>query len=122
LSGRDRHKRPRWKHLAAQFSDEGVAKNVGSWRHSVSLYVQMNRHHITLSAPVSRALRAQGKNGRYKDFSAAIQDAAWHYFVAQPSVFEEYGVSLAEVETSAQRELAEIRRDRKAAKLKAWKP
>jgi hypothetical protein len=52
----------------------------------------MNRHHITLSEPVSRALRAQVKSGRYKDFSAAIQDAAWNYFVRQPSVFEEYGV------------------------------
>jgi transcriptional regulator of met regulon len=82
----------------------------------------MNRHHITLSAPVSKALRAQVKNGRYKDFSAAIQDAAWHYFVGQPSVFAEYGVKAEEVKTAAARDMAEIRRDRKAARLKAWKP
>jgi hypothetical protein len=82
----------------------------------------MNRHHITLSAPVSRALRAQVKSGRYKDFSAAIQDAAWHFFVAQPSVFEEYGVKAEEVEKAASRDLAGIRRDRKARRLKAWKP
>ena len=82
----------------------------------------MNRHHITLSAPVSKALRAQVKSGRYKDFSAAVQDAAWHYFIRQPSIFEEYGVTPEEVEAAAARELGEIRRDRKAGKLKAWKP
>jgi hypothetical protein len=82
----------------------------------------MNRHHITLSAPVSRALRAQVKRGRYKDFSAAVQDAAWHYFIEQPSVFVEYGVTAEEVEKAAARDLADIKRDRKAGILKAWKP
>jgi hypothetical protein len=82
----------------------------------------MHRHHITLSAPVSKALRAQVKSGRYKDFSAAIQDAAWHYFVGQSSVFGEYGVKAEEVERAAARDLAGIRRDRKAGRLKAWKP
>jgi hypothetical protein len=82
----------------------------------------MNRHHITLSEPVSKVLRAQVKRGRYKDFSAAIQDAAWHYFIGQPSLFEEYGVTEEEVEKAAVRDLDEIRRDRKAGKLKPWKP
>lgn len=82
----------------------------------------MNRHHITLSAPVSKALRAQVKSGRYKDFSAAIQDAARHYFIRSPSIFEEYGVKAEEVEAAAMRDLEEIRRDRKAGKLKAWRP
>lgn len=82
----------------------------------------MNRHHITLSTPVSKALRAQVKSGRYKDFSAAIQDAAWHYFVGQPSVLEQYGVKAEEVERAAARDLTAIRRDRKAGRLKAWKP
>ena len=77
----------------------------------------MNRHHITLSAPVSKALRAQVKSGRFKDFSAVIQDAAWHYFVRQPSIFEEYGVKPKVVEAAAVRDLEEIRRDRKAGKL-----
>jgi hypothetical protein len=81
----------------------------------------MIRHHITLSRPVSKALRAQVKSGRYKDFSAAIQDAAWHYFVSPRSIFEDYGVKENEVETAAAQDLAEIRRDRKAGKLKAWK-
>jgi hypothetical protein len=82
----------------------------------------MNRHHITLSEPVSRALRAQVKSGRYKDFSAAIQDAAWNYFVRQPSVFEEYGVKSEEVDRAAAHDLAAIRRDRKAGRLRSWKP
>lgn len=82
----------------------------------------MNRHHISLSEPVSKVLRAQVKRGRYKDFSAAIQDAAWHYFIGQPSAFEEYGVRADEVEAVATRDLDEIRRDRRAGKLKAWKP
>ncbi|HUD46855.1 MAG TPA: hypothetical protein VMR33_08495 [Candidatus Baltobacteraceae bacterium] len=82
----------------------------------------MNRHHITLSAPVSKALRAQVRSGRYKDFSAAIQDAAWHYFVGKPPVFEEYAVKAEEVEVAATRDVAGIRRDRKAGRLKAWKP
>jgi hypothetical protein len=81
----------------------------------------MNRHQITLSAPVSKALRAQVKSGRYKDFSTAVQDAAWHYFIEQPSLFEEYGVKAEEVEKAAVRDLDEIRRDRKAGRLKAWK-
>ena len=82
----------------------------------------MKRHNITLSEPVSEMVRAQVKHGRYKDFSAALQDAAWNYFYGPPSPFEEYGVSPAEVERAAQRDLASIRRARKASKLKAWKP
>jgi hypothetical protein len=82
----------------------------------------MIRHHITLSVPVSKALRAQVKSGRYKDFSSAVQDAAWHYFVRPSPLFEEYGVKAEEVETAAVRDLDEIRRDRKAGRLKAWKP
>jgi hypothetical protein len=82
----------------------------------------MNRHNITLSEPVSEMVKAQVKNGRYKDFSAALQDAAWNYFYGPPSPFEEYGVTPEEVERAAQRDLAAIRRDRKAGKLKPWKP
>jgi hypothetical protein len=82
----------------------------------------MNRHNITLSEPVSEMVKAQVKNGRYKDFSAALQDAAWNYFYGPPSPFEEYGVTPEEVERAAQRDLAAIRRDRKAGKLKLWKP
>ena len=75
-----------------------------------------------LSEPVSEMVKAQVKNGRYKDFSAALQDAAWNYFYGPPRPFAEYGVTPEEVERAAQRDLASIRRDRKAGKLKLWKP
>lgn len=81
----------------------------------------MRRHNVTLSEPVSEMVQAQVKIGRYKDFSAALQDAAWNFFFGPPSPFEEYGVTAEEVERSAQRELAAINKDRKAGKLKPWK-
>jgi hypothetical protein len=82
----------------------------------------MRRHNITLSEPVSEMVQAQVKHGRYKDFSAALQDAAWNFFFGPPSPFEEYGVTNAEVERAAERDLAAIRKDRKAGRLKPWKP
>jgi hypothetical protein len=82
----------------------------------------MRRHNVTLSEPVSETIEAQVKSGRYKDFSAAVQDAAWNYFFGPPSPFDEYDVTPAEVERAAQHDLAEIRRDRKAGRLKPWKP
>ncbi len=82
----------------------------------------VNRHNITLSEPVSEMVKAQVKSGRYKDFSAAVQDATWNFFYGLPNPFEEYGVTPEEVERAAQRELAAIRKDRKAGKLKPWKP
>ncbi|MEI6783118.1 MAG: hypothetical protein WCQ21_19605 [Verrucomicrobiota bacterium] len=81
----------------------------------------MNRHNITLSEPVSEIVKAQVKNGRYKDFSAAVQDAAWNFFLGSPSPFEEFGVTPEEVERSYRRTMAEIERERKAGKLKPWK-
>ena len=81
----------------------------------------MNRHNITLSEPVSEIVKAQVKNGRYKDFSAAVQDAAWNFFLGSPSPFAEYGVTPEEVERSYRRTMAEIERERKAGKLKPWK-
>lgn len=81
----------------------------------------MRRHNVTLSEPVSEMVQAQVKSGRYKDFSAALQDAAWNYFVGGPNPFEDYGVSPNEVEQSAQRDLAAIRRARKARMLVPWK-
>ena len=66
-------------------------------------------------------VKAQVKSGRYKDFSAALQDAAWNFFYGLPNPFEEYGVTPEQVERVAQRDVAAIRRDRKAGKLKPWK-
>jgi len=82
----------------------------------------MRRHNVTLSEPLSEMIRSQVKSGRYKDFSAAMQEAAWNFFYGLPNPFAEYGVTQEEVEKAAQRELAIIRRDRKAGKLKRWKP
>ena len=82
----------------------------------------MKRHNVTLSEPVSEMVASQVKSGRYKDFSAALQDAAWNYFFGSPGPYEEYGVTHDEVERAAQRDLAAIRKDRKARRLKPWKP
>ena len=82
---------------------------------------QVNRHNITLSEPVSEIVKTQVKSGRYKDFSAAMQDAAWNFFLGAPSPFEEYGVTPEQVERSYRKTMAEIERERKAGKLKLWK-
>jgi len=82
--------------------------------------VGMSRHHILLSEQVTATIQSQVKNGRYKDFSAAVQDAAWNYFVQQPTPFAEYGVTPAEVEKSAQTDLTAIRKARAAGRLKQF--
>lgn len=82
----------------------------------------MQRRHISLSPVVDRAIESQVKLGRYKDFSAAMQDAAWNYFIGLESPFEEYGVTPAQVERAYAKVAAEIKRERRGGKLKAWKP
>jgi hypothetical protein len=67
-------------------------------------------------------VRAQVNSGRFKDFSAALQEAAWNYFFGPPSPFDEYGVTAKEVEQAARRDLTAIRKDRKSGRLKPWKP
>jgi hypothetical protein len=73
--------------------------------------------HITLAEPVAEVIQAQIATGRYKDISAALNDAAWHHFIGLPSPFAEYGVTPEEVERSAQRDLKAIREDRKKGRL-----
>jgi len=80
----------------------------------------MRRHNVTLSEPVSEVVKAQVKTGRYKDFSAAVQDALWNFFLGPPSPFEEYDVTAEEVERSYQKTIRQIERERKAGKLKPW--
>ena len=82
----------------------------------------MTKHNVVLSDQISETVRVQVRCGRYKDFSAAIQDAAWNYFVGSPNPHQEYGVTPEEVERTAQRDLEQIRKDRKVGKLKYWKP
>ena len=67
-------------------------------------------------------VRNQVKSGRYMDFSAAVQDAAWNFFAGPCNPFAEYGVTPEELERIAQRDLAAIHKDRKDGKLTAWKP
>lgn len=80
-------------------------------------YVAMLAKHVTITGPVADVINAEITCGRYKDFSAALNDAAWHYFIGVPSPFQEYGVTPAEVEARAEAELAAIAADRKAGKL-----
>jgi hypothetical protein len=82
----------------------------------------MKRRHVSLSSVVDRAIESQVKLGRYKDFSAAMQDAAWNYFIGPDSPFEEYGVTAQEVERSYVNVTREIQRERKEGKLKPWRP
>lgn len=83
----------------------------------VSDYGGMVSKHVTLADPVAEAIEAQISSGRYKDASAALNDAAWHHFIGLPSPFAEYGLTAEEVDRSASKDLTEIRRDRKAGKL-----
>jgi len=73
--------------------------------------------HITLTEPVAAIIDSEIANGRYKDVSAALNDAAWHHFIGVPSPFAEYGVTAEEVERSAQRDVERIKADRKAGNL-----
>ena len=78
----------------------------------------MSKRQIVLTNAVAELIETQVASGRYADFSSAIQDAAWHFFVGPPSPFQEYGVTSAEVERSAQKDLARIRRARESGALK----
>jgi len=82
----------------------------------------MRRRHVSLSPVVDRAIESQVKLGRYKDFSAAVQDAVWNYFIGPDSPFEEYGVTPEEVERAHKKVLAEIEHERRAGTLKPWRP
>jgi hypothetical protein len=82
----------------------------------------MRRRHVSLSHVIDQAVESQVKLGRYKDFSAAIQDAAWNYFIGLESPFEEYGVTPKEVDRAHTKVLAEIKRGRREGTLKPWQP
>ena len=78
--------------------------------------------NVTLSEQVVELVQFQVAHGRYKDFSAAVQDAAYHYFSGVEPIFTEYGVTPEEVERSAQTDIARIRQLKKAGKVKPWRP
>ncbi|HMP83372.1 MAG TPA: hypothetical protein PKA41_11785 [Verrucomicrobiota bacterium] len=87
----------------------------------MSHYVCVKSKHVTLADPVEAVIRSQISSGRYKDVSAALNDAAWNHFIGANSPFVEYGVTPDEVERAAQKSLAQIRRDRKSGKLVEFK-
>ncbi len=80
----------------------------------------MRSHHVTLTEPVSELIESQIASGRFKDFSAAMQEAAWNYFF-EKSPFEEYGVTPGQVASRYKRDVAETKRLKRAGKLKPWK-
>ena len=84
--------------------------------------VRMARHHVKLSDQATAVIESQIASGRYKDISAAIQEAVWKSFVGVPDVFEEYNVTPEEVSGAARRSRREIEQDRKAGKLKPFTP
>ena len=86
-------------------------------KHKPPYCVAMRNKHITLTEPVAAIIDSEIANGRYKDMSAALNDAAWHHFIGVPSPFAEYGVTAEEVERSARRDLERIKPDRKGGKL-----
>lgn len=75
-------------------------------------------HNVTLTENLSDTIDALVAQGRYKDFSAAIQEAAWRHFGGEPNIFAEYGVTAEQVERSARRDLARIKR----GEARPWKP
>jgi hypothetical protein len=85
--------------------------------HKTPYCVSVRNKHITLTEPVASIIDSEIANGRYKDVSAALNDAAWHHFIGVPSPFAEYGVTAEEVERSARRDLERIKADRRAGKL-----
>ena len=82
----------------------------------------MRRKHISLSLVVDKTIQAQVELGRYKDYSAAIQDAAWNFFIGAGSPFDEYGVTPKAVEASYQKTIRQIDAEKKSGKLKPWTP
>jgi hypothetical protein len=75
---------------------------------------------VILSDAVARMVENQVASGRYTDFSSAIQDAAWNYFIGTPSIYEEYGVTPEEVDKAYQRERKKIVKAKKMGTLKRW--
>jgi hypothetical protein len=75
---------------------------------------------VTLSDAVAKMVESQVASGRYADFSAAIQDAAWNYFIGAPSIYQEYGVTPEEVERSGAIDDRRIDEAKARGELKPW--
>ena len=82
----------------------------------------MAKHNVLISDAATAVVQSQVASGRFKDFSAAVQEAVWSTFVQGPNIFEEYGVTPAEIKRAVERSRREIERARKAGKLVPFKP
>lgn len=81
----------------------------------------MKRHHLTLSPQVSELVQTQIASGRFKDFSAAVNEIVWSALAGAVSVYQEYGVTAEEVAAAAKRVKSEIAAERRQGKLEAWR-
>ena len=77
---------------------------------------------VVLSDAVAKVVESEVASGRYTDFSSAIQDAAWNYFMGSQSIYiyMEYGVTPAEVERSARLDDQKIEEAKARGELKPW--
>jgi Arc/MetJ-type ribon-helix-helix transcriptional regulator len=82
----------------------------------------MKRHSVTLTEQVSDLVGAQVVNGRYKDFSAAVNELLWSSLAGSDAVFREYGVTADEVDLAFNKVERQVETDRKAGRLREFKP
>ena len=75
---------------------------------------------VVLSDAVAKVVESEVASGRYTDFSSAIQDAAWNYFMGSQAIYKEYGVTPAEVERSARLDDQKIDEAKARGELKPW--
>lgn len=77
----------------------------------------MKRHNVTLTDQVSELVATQVSMGRFKDFSAAINEIVFTSLAGSNDIFREYGVTPAEVDAAAENVTRQIAKERKAGKL-----
>lgn len=85
--------------------------------HKTPYYADMVAKHVSITDAVADVIEAEIQSGRYKDVSAALNDAAWHHFIGADSPFVEYGVTPAQVEKCVRADLRDIKRDREKGRL-----
>jgi predicted DNA-binding protein len=77
---------------------------------------------LSLKLPDTLLARLEAASRRRRVRKAALVRAALEKELATMECCEEYGVTPAELERAANRELAAIRKARKSGNLRAWKP
>lgn len=77
---------------------------------------------LSLKIPDTLLARLEAASRRRRVGKTALVRTALEKELATTEACEEYGVTPAEVERAADRELAAIRKARKSGKLRPWKP